>query len=216
MVDITLYFESESDGRLRLLWAMKNHFGVVNELRVFGMTDKSLKEVSNLSAIFLTRVQETMPGNVVVAAWKGSRLVLVEVQALVDASRLANPRRATLGLDQSRLAMLLTMLHRRGGILTYDQDVFLDVVGGTKMLEITSDLVLMAAMISSLRNHLLSHDPLVFGEVGLSGEVRPVPSGQECLKRAGGYGLRRAIVSLGNVPREAPAGLQVTVVTRPE
>ena len=168
MVDTVLYFEGESDGRLRLLRAVKNRFGAVNELGVFGMTDKGLKEVTNPSAIFLTRAQEAVPGSVVMATWEGTRPMLVEVQALVDTSHLANPRRVTLGLDQNRLAMLLAVLHRHGSIPTYDQDVFINVVGGVKVLETAADLALMAAVISSLRNRPLDTDLLVFGEVGLS------------------------------------------------
>ncbi|QHF41293.1 DNA repair protein RadA [Pseudomonas fluorescens] len=216
MVDTVLYFEGESDGRLRLLRAVKNRFGAVNELGVFGMTDKGLKEVSNPSAIFLTRAQEEVPGSVVMATWEGTRPMLVEVQALVDDSHLANPRRVTLGLDQNRLAMLLAVLHRHGGIPTHDQDVFLNVVGGVKVLETASDLALMAAVMSSLRNRPLPHDLLVFGEVGLSGEVRPVPSGQERLKEAAKHGFKRAIVPKGNAPKEAPAGLRIIAVTRLE
>lgn len=215
MVDTVLYFEGESDGRLRLLRAVKNRFGAVNELGVFGMTDKGLKEVSNPSAIFLTRAQEEVPGSVVMATWEGTRPMLVEVQALVDDSHLANPRRVTLGLDQNRLAMLLAVLHRHGGIPTHDQDVFLNVVG-VKVLETASDLALMAAVMSSLRNRPLPHDLLVFGEVGLSGEVRPVPSGQERLKEAAKHGFKRAIVPKGNAPKEAPPGLQIIAVTRLE
>ncbi len=158
MVDTVLYFEGESDGRLRLLRAVKNRFGAVNELGVFGMTDRGLKEVSNPSAIFLTRAQEEVPGSVVMATWEGTRPMLVEVQALVDDSHMANPRRVTLGLDQNRLAMLLAVLHRHGGIPTHDQDVFLNVVGGVKVLETASDLALMAAVMSSLRNRPLPHD----------------------------------------------------------
>ena len=214
MVDTVLYFEGESDGRLRLLRAVKNRFGAVNELGVFGMTDKGLKEVSNPSAIFLTRAQEAVPGSVVMATWEGSRPMLVEVQALVDTSHLANPRRVTVGLDQNRLAMLLAVLHRHGGIPTYDQDVFINVVGGVKVLETAVDLALMAAVISSLRDRPLPHDRLVFGEIGLSGEIRPVPSGQERLKEAAKHGFKRAIVPKGNAPKEAPAGLEVVAVTR--
>ncbi|MCQ3033775.1 DNA repair protein RadA [Pseudomonas syringae] len=216
MVDTVLYFEGESDGRLRLLRAVKNRFGAVNELGVFGMTDKGLKEVSNPSAIFLTRAQEEVPGSVVMATWEGTRPMLVEVQALVDDSHMSNPRRVTLGLDQNRLAMLLAVLHRHGGIPTHDQDVFLNVVGGVKVLETASDLALMAAVMSSLRNRPLPHDLLVFGEVGLSGEVRPVPSGQERLKEAAKHGFKRAIVPKGNAPKEAPPGLQIIAVTRLE
>ena len=216
MVDTVLYFEGESDGRLRLLRAVKNRFGAINELGVFGMTDKGLKEVTNPSAIFLTRAQEEVPGSVVMATWEGTRPMLVEVQALVDESHTNNPRRVTLGLDQNRLAMLLAVLHRHGGIPTFDQDVFLNVVGGVKVLETASDLALLAAVISSLRNKPLPHDLLVFGEVGLSGEIRPVPSGQERLKEAAKHGFKRAIVPKANAPKEAPAGLQVIAVTRLE
>lgn len=216
MVDTVLYFEGESDGRLRLLRAVKNRFGAINELGVFGMTDRGLKEVSNPSAIFLNRAQEAVPGSVVMATWEGTRPMLVEVQALVDDSHLSNPRRVTLGLDQNRLAMLLAVLHRHGGIPTHDQDVFLNVVGGVKVLETASDLALLAAVMSSLRNRPLAHGLLVFGEVGLSGEVRPVPSGQERLKEAAKHGFKRAIVPQANAPKDAPAGLQVIAVTRLE
>lgn len=216
MVDTVLYFEGEPDGRLRMLRAVKNRFGAINELGVFGMTDRGLKEVSNPSAIFLTRASEAVPGSVVMATWEGSRPMLVEVQALVDSSHMANPRRVTLGLDQNRLAMLLAVLHRHGGIPTYDQDVFLNVVGGVKVLETAADLALMAAVISSLRNRALPHDLLVFGEVGLSGEVRPVPSGQERLKEAAKHGFKRAIIPKTNAPKEAPKGLRVVAVTRLE
>lgn len=214
MVDTVLYFEGESDGRFRLLRAVKNRFGAVNELGVFAMTDKGLKEISNPSAIFLSRTQEAVPGSVVMATWEGSRPMLVEVQALVDTSHLGNPRRVTLGLDQNRLAMLLAVLHRHGGVPTYDQDVFINVVGGVKVLETAADLALLATVISSLRNRPLSHDLLVFGEVGLSGEIRPVPSGQERLKEAAKHGFKRAIVPKANAPKIAPEGLSVIAVTR--
>ncbi|AWM81633.1 DNA repair protein RadA [Gammaproteobacteria bacterium ESL0073] len=214
MVDTVLYFEGESDGRLRLLRAVKNRFGAVNELGVFAMTDKGLKEISNPSAIFLSRAQEAVPGSVVMATWEGSRPMLVEVQALVDTSHLGNPRRVTLGLDQNRLAMLLAVLHRHGGVPTYDQDVFINVVGGVKVLETAADLALLATVISSLRNRPLSHDLLVFGEVGLSGEIRPVPSGQERLKEAAKHGFKRAIIPKANAPKTAPEGLTVVAVTR--
>ncbi|MDY7219509.1 DNA repair protein RadA [Denitrificimonas sp. JX-1] len=216
MVDTVLYFEGESDGRLRMLRAVKNRFGAVNELGVFGMTDRGLKEVSNPSAIFLNRAQEAVSGSVVMATWEGSRPMLIEVQALVDTSHLGNPRRVTLGLDQNRLAMLLAVLHRHGGIPTHDQDVFLNVVGGVKVLETASDLALMAAIISSLRNRPLEHGLLVFGEIGLSGEIRPVPSGQERLKEAAKHGFKRAIVPKANAPRETPPGIEVIAVTRLE
>lgn len=216
MVDTVLYFEGESDGRLRLLRAVKNRFGAVNELGVFAMTDKGLKEISNPSAIFLSRTQEAVPGSVVMATWEGSRPMLIEVQALVDTSHLGNPRRVTLGLDQNRLAMLLAVLHRHGGVPTYDQDVFINVVGGVKVLETAVDLALLATVISSLRNRPLAHDLLVFGEVGLSGEIRPVPSGQERLKEAAKHGFKRAIIPKANSPKQPPDGLTVIAVTRLE
>ena len=171
------------------------------------MTDKGLKEVTNPSAIFLTRAQEEVPGSVVMATWEGTRPMLVEVQALVDTSHMANPRRVTLGLDQNRLAMLLAVLHRHGGIPTYDQDVFLNVVGGVKVLETASDLALMAAVISSLRNKPLPHDLLVFGEVGLSGEIRPVPSGQERLKEAAKHGFQARHRAQGQCAERSAARL---------
>lgn len=216
MVDTVLYFEGDADGRLRMLRAVKNRFGAVNELGVFGMTDRGLREVSNPSAIFLNRAQSAVAGSVVMASWEGSRPLLVEVQALVDTSHLANPRRVTLGLDHNRLAMLLAVLHRHGGIASHDQDVFLNVVGGVKVLETASDLALMAAIMSSLRNRALPHDLLVFGEIGLSGEIRPVPSGQERLREAAKHGFKRAIVPKGNAPKQAPAGMQVIAVERLE
>lgn len=216
MVDTVLYFEGDADGRLRMLRAVKNRFGAVNELGVFGMTDRGLREVSNPSAIFLNRAQVAVAGSVVMASWEGSRPLLVEVQALVDTSHLANPRRVTLGLDHNRLAMLLAVLHRHGGIASHDQDVFLNVVGGVKVLETASDLALMAAIMSSLRNRALPHDLLVFGEIGLSGEIRPVPSGQERLREAAKHGFKRAIVPKGNAPKQAPAGMQVIAVERLE
>ena len=216
VVDTVLSFEGERHHSHRVVRAVKNRFGAVNELGVFAMTDRGLKEVSNPSAIFLTRAQEEVPGSVVMATWEGTRPMLVEVQALVDDSHLANPRRVTLGLDQNRLAMLLAVLHRHGGIPTHDQDVFLNVVGGVKVLETASDLALMAAVMSSLRNRPLPHDLLVFGEVGLSGEVRPVPSGQERLKEAAKHGFKRAIVPKGNAPKESPPGIQIIGVTRLE
>lgn len=214
MVDTVLYFEGESDGRLRMLRAVKNRFGAINELGIFAMTDKGLKEVSNPSAIFLSRYDTPIPGSVVMSTWEGSRPMLVEVQALVDTSHLGNPRRVTLGLDQNRLAMLLAVLHRHGGVATYDQDVFVNVVGGVKVLETAVDLALLAAVMSSLRNRPLPMDLMVFGELGLSGEIRPVPSGQERLKEAAKHGFTRAIVPKANAPKESPKGMQVVAVTR--
>ena len=207
MVDTVLYFEGESDGRLRLLRAVKNRFGAVNELGVFGMTDKGLKEVSNPSAIFLTRAQEEVPGSVVMATWEGTRPMLVEVQALVDDSHLANPRRVTLGLDQNRLAMLLAVLHRHGGIPTHDQDVFLNVVGGVKVLETASDLALMAAVMSSLRNRPLPHDLLVFGEVGLVRRSAPGAERPGTLERSRQARLQARHRAQGQCAERGAAGV---------
>jgi DNA repair protein RadA/Sms len=179
------------------------------------MTDKGLKEVTNPSAIFLTRAQEEVPGSVVMATWEGTRPMLVEVQALVDDSHLANPRRVTLGLDQNRLAMLLAVLHRHGGVAAYDQDVFVNVVGGIRVQETAADLPVLLAVLSSLRDHPLPEHTVVFGEVGLSGEIRPVPNGEERLKEAAHHGFQRAIVPKANAPRKDRVGeLQVIGVER--
>ncbi len=201
MVDTVLYFEGEADNRIRLIRAIKNRFGAVNELGVFAMTEKGLKEVNNPSAIFLSRSSEPASGSVVMVTWEGSRPMLVEVQALVDTTHLANPRRVTVGLDSNRLAMLLAVLHRHGGIATYDQDVFVNVVGGVRVAETGADLAVLLAILSSLRNRPLPNDLIVFGEVGLSGEIRPVPSGQERLREAAKHGFKRAIVPKANAPK---------------
>lgn len=212
MVDTVLYFEGEADNRLRLIRAVKNRFGAVNELGVFAMTDKGLREVNNPSAIFLSRSQEATPGSIVTATWEGTRPMLVEVQALVDTSHLGNPRRVAVGLDNNRLAMLLAVLHRHGGIATYDQDVFVNVVGGVKLLETSADLPVLLAALSSLRNKSLPTDLVVFGEVGLAGEIRPVPSGQERLRDAAKHGFKRAIVPKANAPKSKIEGMEVIAV----
>lgn len=212
MVDIVLYFEGELDGCLCLLWVVKNCFGVVNELGVFGMIDKGLKEVSNFLVIFFMWVQEVVFGSVVMVIWEGLWLMLVEVQVLVDISYLVNLWWVILGFDQNCLVMLLVVLYWYGGILIYDQDVFFNVVGGVKVLEIVFDLVLMVVVMFSLCNCLLLYDLLVFGEVGLFGEVCLVLSGQECLKEVGKYGFKCVIVFFGNVLKEVLVGLQVIVV----
>jgi DNA repair protein RadA/Sms len=214
MVDTVLYFEGESDNRLRLIRAVKNRFGAVNELGVFAMTEKGLREVTNPSALFLSRCPEPVPGSCVMVTWEGTRPLLVEVQALVDASHLANPRRVTVGLDTNRLAMLLAVLHRHGGIATYDQDVFVNVVGGVRVTETAADLALVLAVLSSLRNRPLPQDLIVFGEIGLAGEVRPVPSGQERLREAVKHGFKHAIVPKANVPKGGVNGLEITAVQR--
>jgi len=202
MVDTVLYFEGDSSSRYRVIRAVKNRFGAVNELGVFAMTDKGLREVKNPSAIFLSRHEENVAGSVIMVTREGSRPMLVEVQALVDTSHMPNPRRVTLGLDQNRLAMLLAVLHRHGGVVTYDQDVFVNVVGGVRLQETGADLAVLLAILSSLRNQPLPHDLVVFGEVGLAGEIRPVPNGVERLHEAAKHGFKRAIVPKQNVPKE--------------
>lgn len=212
MVDTVLYFEGERGGRFRVVRAVKNRFGAVNELGVFAMTEKGLREVSNPSAIFMSRDSQPASGSVVMAAWEGSRPLLVEVQSLVDTSYLGNPRRVAVGLEQNRLAMLLAVLNRHAHIATYDQDVFINVVGGMRVLETSADLAVIFAIVSSLKNKPLSQDLLVFGEVGLGGEIRPVPSGQERLQEAVKHGFKTAIVPKSNAPKKAIAGLTVHAV----
>ncbi len=202
MVDCVLYFEGEQDSRYRVIRAVKNRFGAVNELGIFAMTDKGLKEVSNPSAIFLSRYEQPVAGSVVMATREGSRPLLVEVQALVDQSHSGNPRRVSVGLDGQRLNMLLAVLHRHSGIITYDQDVFINVVGGVRITETGADLALLSAVISSLRNRPIPADVLIFGEVGLAGEIRPVQGGQERLREAAKHGFKRAIVPSANVSKE--------------
>jgi DNA repair protein RadA/Sms len=214
MVDTVLYFEGERGDRYRVIRAIKNRFGAVNELGVFAMTDKGLKAVSNPSAIFLSRHAEPVPGSVIMVTLEGTRPLLVEVQALVDESQLNNPRRVTLGLESNRLAMLLAVLHRHAGITSFDQDVFANVVGGVRVTETGADLPVLLAVVSSLRNRPLAQDLVVFGEVGLAGEIRPVSSGQERLHEAAKHGFRRAIVPAANAPKEVIKGMEVISVSR--
>lgn len=213
MVDCVLYFEGQSDSRFRVIRAIKNRFGAVNELGVFAMTDKGLKEVSNPSAIFLSRQPEPTPGSAVMVTWEGSRPMLVEVQALVDEAHGQQARRVTAGLEHNRLAILLAVLHRHGGIATFDQDVFINVVGGVKVTETGSDLALICAVVSSLRNRVFDHETIIFGEVGLAGEIRPVQSGQERIKEAVKHGFKRAIVPFGNAPKpQKSLGIEIEPV----
>lgn len=214
MVDTVLYFEGDPGGRYRMLRAIKNRFGAVNELGVFAMTEAGLKEVTNPSAIFLSRHEKPVPGSVVMVAWEGTRPLLVEVQALVDSTQSGNPRRVTLGLEQNRLNMLLAVLHRHGGLALGDQDVFVNMVGGVRVNETAADLAVLLAVLSSYRDRPLPDDLVVFGEVGLSGELRPVPNGQERLAEAARQGFRRAIIPAANRPRAASGGLEVTAVSR--
>jgi DNA repair protein RadA/Sms len=212
MVDTVLYFEGETGGTHRLVRAVKNRFGAVNELGVFAMTDRGLRQVSNPSAIFLSRHAQGVPGSVVLVTREGTRPMLVEVQALVDQSPLANPRRLAVGLDQNRLAMLLAVLHRHGGVSMFDQDVFTNVVGGVRVTETAADLALLLAVLSSYRDRALPVDLAVFGEVGLSGEIRPVASGPDRLREAAKHGFKRAIVPKGNVPKGGVDGLTIQPV----
>ncbi len=212
MVDSVLYFEGDTSTRFRILRAVKNRFGAVNELGVFAMTEVGLKEVSNPSAIFLSRGDTDLAGSVVTVIREGSRPMLVEVQALVDESPLGNPRRVSVGLEQNRLAMLLAILHRHGGLTCSDQDVFINVVGGVKLSETGADLAVLAAVLSSLRNQALPRDWIVFGEVGLTGEIRPVQAGEARIRDAQKHGFRRAIVPAANAPRKAIKGIEVTAV----
>ena len=211
MVDSVLYFEGQSDSRFRVIRAIKNRFGAANELGVFAMTDKGLKEVSNPSAIFLSRTLEPTSGNVVMVTWEGSRPMLVDIQALVDESHGSQARRVIAGLENNRMAILLAVLHRHGGVVTYDQDVFINVVGGIKVADTGSDLALIAAVVSSLRDRVFDRDTVIFGEVGLAGEIRPVQSGQERLKEAAKHGFKRAIVPYGNVPKQ-DMGIEIQAV----
>jgi DNA repair protein RadA/Sms len=213
MVDTVLYFEGEPGSRFRLIRAVKNRFGAVNELGIFAMTETGLKAVSNPSAIFMNQASDPAPGNVVLCAWEGSRPLLVEIQALVDQTYLPNPRRVTVGLEHNRLNMLLAVLHRHAGIATYNQDVFVNAVGGIRVLETSADLAIIASIVSSLKNKILPRDLIVFGEVGLGGEIRPVPNGQERLIEAAKHGFKRAIVPKANAPKKPIAGLEINAVT---
>jgi DNA repair protein RadA/Sms len=212
MIDCSIMLEGSTDNRYRTLRGVKNRFGAVNELGVFAMTEKGLREVKNPSAIFLSRSTEPAAGSVVMVVWEGTRPILVELQALVDDSHFGNPRRLAVGVDQNRLSMLLAVLHRHGGLQVGDQDVFVNVVGGVKVMETSADLALLLAIVSSLRDRPLAPDLLVFGEVGLSGEIRPVPSGQERLNAAAKHGFRRAIVPEANVPRNGIKGMEIVGV----
>lgn len=215
MVDAVLYFEGESGSRFRLLRAFKNRFGAVNELGVFAMGDKGLKEVSNPSAIFLSGGSTRQPGSCVMVTREGTRPLLVEVQALVDASPLSNPRRVAVGLEQNRLAMLLAVLHRHGGVLVGDQDVFVNVVGGIRVQETAADLPVLLAVLSSLQDRALAEKTIAFGEVGLSGEIRPVPNGEDRLREAATHGFKRAIVPKANAPKGGVVkGMEVIAVER--
>ncbi len=216
MVDTVLYFEGDASERFRVIRVIKNRFGAVNELGVFAMTDRGLREVSNPSSIFLSRHEAAVAGSVIMVTWEGTRPLLVEVQALVDETHLGNPRRVTLGPEQNRLALLLAVLHRHGGIVMGDQDVFVNIVGGMRVNETAADLAVLLAILSSFRDQPLPADLVVFGEVGLAGEIRPVPNGQERLQEARKHGYQRAIVPMANTPprKDKTRGMEVTGARR--
>lgn len=212
MVDTVLYFEGDSGSRFRLVRAVKNRYGAVNELGVFAMTEQGLKEVTNPSAIFLSRHEEEVSGSVVIVSREGTRPILLEIQALVDESHLSQPRRLTVGLDNNRLAMLLAVLHRHAGIVTYDQDIFVNAVGGVRVNETAADLGVALAVLSSLKNRPLSRGLVVFGEIGLAGEIRPVQNGEDRLREAEKHGFTRAIIPAANRPKSYQGKLQIQAV----
>jgi len=216
MVDCVLYFEGDKDSRYRMLRAVKNRFGAVNELGVFAMTELGLREVSNPSAIFLSQHDQPVAGSVITVTREGNRPLLVELQVLVDESHSPSPRRVTLGLEQNRLAMLLAVLHRHAGIAMFDQDVYANLVGGVRVAETAVDLPLICAALSSFRNMPLKNDLVVFGEIGLAGEIRPVPSGEERVKAAAKQGYKRFILPKANSPKQKIPGVEIQAVSRLE
>ena len=215
MVDTVLYFESEADRRFRIIRAVKNRFGAANEIGLFAMTEKGLREVLNPSAIFLARAAGDVAGSVVTVVREGARPLLVELQALVDDAS-GPPRRLTVGIDQSRLNMLLAVLHRHAGISTQGLDVYANVVGGIRIAEPGADLAILAAIRSTLNTRPVDRAVVVYGEVGLTGEIRPVPGGEERVREAAKHGFTRALVPAANVPRRTPGGIEVIGVERVE
>ena len=214
IVDTVLYFEGDPHSAFRLVRAVKNRFGAVNELGVFAMTDRGLRAVTNPSAFFLSRHGADVAGSCVLATLEGTRPLLVEIQALVDTAHAPNPRRLTVGLEQNRLAMLLAVLHRHAGIATMDQDVFVNAVGGVRIGEPAADLAVSLAVVSSLTNRPIPGKLVVFGEIGLAGEVRPAPRGQDRLKEAAKLGFERAIIPKANAPKAKIAGLDFIAIER--
>jgi DNA repair protein RadA/Sms len=214
MVDTVLYFESDVGSRFRIIRAVKNRFGAANEIGVFAMTEQGLREVLNPSSIFLSGHDNSVSGSAIMVAREGSRPLLVEVQALVDETRSGHPRRVSVGLDANRLALLLAVMHRHAGIVMFDQDVFVNVVGGVRIVETAADLPVLLAALGSLRDRPLSEGLVSFGEVGLAGEIRPVPYGEERLREAAKHGFRRAIVPAANAPRGRLEGIDVVPVKR--
>lgn len=216
MVDTVLYFEGDTHSSFRLIRAFKNRFGAVNELGVFAMTEKGLKGVANPSALFLSQHDGEVAGSCVLVTQEGTRPLLVEVQALVDEAHAPNPRRLSVGLEQNRLALLLAVLHRHSGIACFDHDVFVNAVGGVRISEPAADLAVLMSVVSSLKNKPLPKKLVVFGEVGLAGEVRPVQRGQERLKEAAKLGFTHALIPAANQPRQPVSGIKVVAVQRIE
>jgi len=216
IVDTVLYFEGDTQSSFRLVRAIKNRFGAVNELGVFAMTEKGLKGVSNPSALFLSQHDTPVPGSCVMVTQEGTRPLLVEIQALVDTSHLPNARRLSVGLEQNRLAMLLAVLHRHAGIAAFDQDVFINAVGGVKITEPAADLAVLLAINSSMRSKPLPRGLVVFGEVGLAGEIRPAPRGQERLREAAKLGFSIAVIPKANAPKQKIEGMRIFAVERIE
>ena len=214
IVDTVLYFEGDTHSAYRLVRAVKNRFGAVNELGVFGMTERGLKGVANPSALFLSQHDASVPGSCVMVTQEGTRPLLVEIQALVDTAHVPNPRRLSVGLEQNRLALLLAVLHRHAGVACYDQDVFINAVGGVKISEPAADLAVLCAIQSSMRNKPLPRGMVVFGEVGLAGEIRPAPRGQERLREAAKLGFSQALIPKANAPKHAMEGLEIIGVSR--
>jgi len=214
IVDTVLYFEGDPNSSFRLIRATKNRFGAVNELGVFAMTDKGLKGVTNPSALFLTQHGEQVPGSCVLVTQEGTRPLLVEIQALVDEAHSTSPRRLTVGLEQNRLAMLLAVIHKHAGVACFDQDVFVNAVGGVRISEPAADLAVLLAIVSSFKNKPLPEKLVAFGEVGLTGEIRAVQRGQERLKEAAKLGFTHALIPKANKPKHAIEGMNVTVVER--
>ncbi|HCN89368.1 MAG TPA: DNA repair protein RadA [Oxalobacteraceae bacterium] len=214
IVDTVLYFEGDTHSSFRLVRACKNRFGAINELGVFAMTEKGLRGVSNPSALFLSQHDNQVSGSCVMVTQEGTRPLLVEIQALVDSSHLPNARRLSVGLEQNRLAMLLAVLHRHAGIAAFDQDVFINAVGGVKITEPAADLAVLLAIHSSMRNKPLPRGLVVFGEVGLAGEIRPAPRGQERLREAAKLGFSIALIPKSNAPKQEIEGLTIIAVER--
>ena len=214
IVDTVLYFEGDPNSSFRLVRAVKNRFGAVNELGVFAMTEKGLRGVSNPSALFLSQHPRAVSGSCVLATLEGTRPLLVEIQALVDAAHAPNPRRLSVGLEQNRLAMLLAVLHRHAGIATWEQDVFVNAVGGVRINEPAADLAVSLAIVSSLTDRPIPEKAAVFGEIGLAGEVRPAPRGQERLREAAKLGFEKIIIPRANTPKAKISGVEVLPVER--